>query len=160
MRYLKSSEVEKLRNHLWKKQGGKCLICKNITYDPVLDHHHKKKIKGTGFIRGVLCRTCNVFLAKSENNTVRCGIPVENLPEILRSMADYLERKQIEVVHPTERKRQILQKSSYNKLITIYDGRAKIPPYKTSPKGKPMQKLTVKLKALFEKYNITPTYYK
>lgn len=57
IRKLKPSETAGVRSQLIKKQGGLCAIChKPFTKqdDGVLDHCHK-----SGFIRGVLHRSCN-----------------------------------------------------------------------------------------------------
>ena len=74
---------------------------------------------------------------------------------MLRNIADYVEKPHYPLMHPTEApKIPKLKKSSYKKLKKVYDGRAKFPKY---PKQK---KLTVGLKALFEKYGIEPEFYK
>jgi hypothetical protein len=152
---LKSTEIPKLREKLLEKQNGICPICKRDIKDACLDHSHTKRIKGTGFIRGVLCRTCNVFIAKSENNCARYGIAQNDLPTILRSCAIYLERPHHPYIHPSERpKERKLKKSSYNKLRKSYSGKAKFPEYPKSGR------LTKQLKQLFNKYNIEPEFYK
>ena len=150
---LRPKDLPRLRRYLLAKQGGECHICKEETDDPVLDHQHTKKIGGTGLIRGVLCRTCNVFLGKIENNCKRYKIPTENLSKILRSIADYLDVDHKQITHPTEVKKKILQRSSYAELKKVYDGRAAFPPF---PKT---GKLTLGLTALFKFYNIEPTFY-
>ena len=145
-------------NILNKKQGGYCLICNGAITEKeaVLDHHHKKRIKGSGLIRGVLCRTCNVFIAKSENNAVRYRISSADLPAVLRRTADYLEKEYYPYIHPSEKvKTPKLKKTSYNKLkkITDKDGVA-IPAYPVSGK------LIKRLKTLFDWYKIEPEFYK
>lgn len=165
MRQLKSTDIPKLRSWiLKKKQGGKCAICGAIPERPCLDHHHVKKIKGTGRIRGVLCNKCNVFIAKSENNCLRYGISQTDLPKILRSMAEYLERNQYPYIHPSEKPSvQILTRRSYDKLQRAYTGRAKFPAYRTIKRGKTVrnaQTLTKKLETLFAQYKIKPEFYK
>jgi len=159
-RQLKSSEVKKLRSYLIRKQKGKCLICKKDIKRPCLDHHHKKKVKGTGLIRGVLCSNCNVFLAKAENNSARYAISNKELSGILRGMADYLDRKQIPLIHPSEAPPiPRLTKASYNKLKKAYNGKAKFPEYRKR-KNKNVQTLTKRFKTLFAEYNIEPEFYK
>ena len=160
-RQLLSKEIPSLRAHLLKKQNGLCLICGKRIEDgeAVLDHHHQKKIGGTGLIRGTLCRTCNVFLAKSENNCNRYKIQPDELPRVLRNMADYLEKKQLPYIHPSEKpKKQILKKSSYNKLKKAYTGNIKFPVYRTR-KGKNTQGMTKPLQKLFDEYDIVPEFY-
>jgi len=165
-RQLKTKDIPKLRRYLLKKQRGLCLICCNPIKEgeAVLDHHHKKKVKGTGRVRGVLCRTCNVFLAKSENNCKRYKIKQSELPFVLRNMAKFLERKQLPYIHPSEApKKQILKKSSYNKIIKAHTksgAKKKIPEYRCNSKGKPVQGLTKALEWFFIKYEITPEFYK
>lgn len=153
---LKTTEVSVLRNQLLEEQNWICPICKREIKDACLDHSHVKRIKGTGLVRGVLCRTCNVFIAKSENNAGRYGIKQSELPEILRSCAVYLEQQHLPYIHPSERpKRPRLQKASYLKLKRVYRGKAKFPEY-----NKKTCSLTTKLAALFKKYGIEPTFYK
>jgi hypothetical protein len=72
---------------LLEQQDNKCAVCNNEetvknnwnkekTRNLAIDHCHK-----TGIIRGLLCYRCNVTLGK-----------VEDSPELLRNLADYLER--------------------------------------------------------------------
>lgn len=95
---------------------------------------------------------------------MRYGITQEELPTVLRSVADYLERAQLPYIHPSEApKKQILTKTSYNKLKKAYTGKAKFPVYRTIKKGKTIknvQGLTKPLEKLFIEYGIEPTFYK
>jgi len=151
---LKTTEVSELRESILKEQNGICPLCNDHIFDAVLDHSHKKRTGGTGKIRGVLCRNCNSFLAKSENNCTRFCISQKRLPDVLRRMAEYLEKPHLPFTHPSERtKPPKLQKSSYSKLKKIYTGKSKFPEYPKSGQ------LTVKLKALYEQYNIEPNFY-
>jgi hypothetical protein len=156
MYQLKSKDVPVYREKILNEdQNGRCAICGNIPKIPCLDHHHKKRVKGTGQIRGVVCSNCNVFLAKSENNAVRYGISHDELPDILRSMANYLERKQYELIHPSEKTQEPkLQKTSYNVLKRVYNGKARFPPYPKSGK------MTKPLRKLFKHFKIEPKFYK
>ena len=154
MKQLKQTDVPLFREKILNEQNGKCLICGNEPKIPCLDHSHKKRIKGTGLVRGVLCSSCNIFIAKSENNCMRYGFSPEELPDILRSMANYLEKEHYPYIHPSEApKPKKLTKRSYNSLKRAYTGRKKFPPYPKSGK------LTKPLKTLFESYNITPNFY-
>lgn len=163
-RQLKSTEVPSLRKYILKEQNGVCPICGKKITDPVLDHHHKKKIKGTGLVRGVLCRSCNVLLAKLENNAVRYKISQEELPMVLIGMFKYLISPHYPYIHPSEApKKQILTKSSYNKLARahrINDNTSKFPEYRYNKKGKPIQGMTKPLEKLFTLYDIEPEFYK
>jgi hypothetical protein len=99
------------------------------------------------------------MLGKIENNCVRYSIAHKNLPEVLRNMADYLERPQLPYIHPTDApKAPLLKKSSYNKLKKVMEVSAnrkkkKCPEY---PKS---QKLTKPLEALYKEFNIEPEFY-
>ena len=152
---LKWDEIPTLRNKLLKKQGGICPICKREIQNPALDHHHIRKIKGTGQIRGVLCRSCNVFLAKVENNCVRYAISREVLPCVLKNMAAYLVKKQEPYIHPSEAPRiPKLMKSSYNELCRNIKSKGKrIPEYPKSGR------LTIPLGKLFDQYGLAPKFY-
>lgn len=156
---MKQKDISILREKLLAEQNGICPICNKIIDDPVLDHEHKKKLKGTGLIRGVLCRTCNVLLAKSENNCIRYRVTREQLPRILRRMSRYLRKEHLPFIHPSEKEKQpILQRSSYNELKKAYSGRAKFPEYRMR-KDKKTQTLTKGLGKLFEQYCIVPKFY-
>jgi len=155
---LKQKDIERIRRKILKKQKGKCAICGQVPRTPCLDHHHVKRIKGTGKVRGVLCNACNVFIAKSENNAVRYGVSQEQLPERLRQFADYLEMKQYPFIHPDEAPPiPLLMKSSYNQLVKQLKAQGytkKIPDFPKSGKMiKPLQQL-------YDKINLQPKYYK
>jgi len=157
---MKGKHVPILREILLGIQDGICPICSKHIDDPVLDHHHTKRIGGTGLIRGILCRTCNSFISKPENSCKRYKISMEELPNTLRACAIYFENEDLPFIHPSEApKIPILKKASYNKLSKAYNGRGKFPPYRTNPKGKPAQKMTVKLQSLFDEYSIEPEFY-
>lgn len=154
---LKWSEVEELRDRLLKWQNHICPICRKQIENPVLDHHHIRRVKGTGQIRGVLCRQCNVLLGKMENNCVRYNVNQEDLPFVLENMARYLLKKHEAYIHPSEApKEPKLMKSSYNELTKMVeeDGRYKMPEYPKSGK------LTVRLAELFERHNVEPKFYR
>lgn len=152
---MKVSDISDLRGELLKEQRGKCPICLQRISDPVLDHSHKRKIKGTGLIRGVLCRNCNSFLGKIENNATRYRISHELLPKVLSLISGYLRKEHLPFIHPSERaKPKLLTKRSYNSLKKVYVGKVVFPEYKDK------MKMTVKLAGLFSKYNIEPEFYK
>lgn len=150
-------DISALRDALSKKQQGICPICGKELNAPCLDHHHKKRIKGSGQVRGVLCRSCNVMLGKIENNCVRYCIAQEDLPTVLRSMALYLEQPHLPYIHPSDApKTPKLKKSSYNKLKKIMNdasGRKKCPEYPKSGK------LTKPLEALYKEFQLEPEFY-
>ena len=155
---LTSSKIPKIRNQLLEKQNWICPICKEQVKSPCLDHHHKSRIKGTGLVRGVLCRNCNSFIAKAENNCVRFAIDQSKLPEILRSIADYLERDHTIFIHPSEKpKEKKLKKSSYNQLKKMY---FKYPVRASFPEYPKSGKLIKSLSRLFDSYQLEPEFYK
>ena len=157
---LKSSDIEKIRNKLCAEQNNICPICQNIINRPVLDHHHIKRIKGTGLVRGVLCNSCNVFLAKIENNCVRYAIGSDRLPEVLRAIAEYLEKEHTCLIHPSEKpKEPKLKKSSYNQLHKEWrkDWRYSKKRFPEYPKS---GKLTKQLAFFFSLYQVQPEFYK
>ena len=157
-RQLKSSEIKSLRNWILKKQKGKCWICGQVPKTACLDHHHKKRIKGTGLIRGVLCSACNIFIAKSENNAIRYGVSNDQLPNRLRKFADYLEKRQYYYMHPSEApKVPKLKKNSFKKIQKLY--KAEFPNRKLLEYPK-SQHLTKKLRELYIIYNIEPEFLK
>jgi hypothetical protein len=152
---LKQSDLKDLKVSLCEEQDYICPICnrKQELDSFVVDHQHTKKIKGSGLVRGAICRLCNVFLAKSENNCIRYKISLEELPNVLRNIADYLEKEHFDLIHPTEKQPEPkLKKSSFNKLMKVYQGKKEL----NYPKS---GKMTKHLKELFTKHEITPEFY-
>jgi len=144
---LKIKDVKPLRDKLIQQQNNICPICGNIINNPVLDHEHRKKIKGSGLVRGVICRNCNVYLGKIENSCKRFGFSLEELPDILVNISNYLKVK-TNYIHPSEEVKRKLKKSSYNKLLKVHP---KAPKY--------TGRWTKTLTKLFNKYNIEPDFY-
>ena len=64
---------------LWIKQQGKCAICGKELQDGYLDVDHDHS---TGLVRGLLCRTCNLWL--DDNKITK---------EKLQKLEQYLENK-------------------------------------------------------------------
>lgn len=66
-------------NTMFLKQGGCCAICgrhqEAFTQRLAVDHDHS-----TGAVRGLLCASCNNLLGR-----------VENTPELIRRMEEYLQ---------------------------------------------------------------------
>lgn len=171
-RQLKNSDIKSLRKHILKKQNGRCWICGCKPKTACLDHHHKKRIKGTGLIRGVLCSPCNVFIAKIENNASRYGIANNELPDMIRKVADYFEKKHYPYIHPSEAdKPKNVMKKSINKLVAKFKSKypnKKLPEIlifkeytKGKKKGKEKRKrLTVGLERLYKEFELKPEFYK
>jgi len=155
---LKHSDIKSLRKFILKRQKGRCWICGNKPKVACLDHHHKKRIKGTGLVRGVLCSACNVFIAKSENNALRYGVTKEELPKTLRKIADYLEKPHYPYIHPSEKpKDPVLSKRNFNVLAKAhalkYPNRKKL----QYPKSK---KLTKNLTKIYAEFGLNPEFLK
>lgn len=164
VKQLKSTDVKTLRADILAQQGGRCLICGKVPKIACLDHEHSKKVGGSGLVRGVLCNSCNVFLAKSENNCKRYNVSLDELPSILRAMADYLEKPHYPYKHPSEApKRKIVTKASYNEMLRWHkkNGSAKrVANYRYDKRDRPAQGLTKPLAKMFEMAGVEPKFYK
>lgn len=165
MIYLKSKDVKELREKLHEEQNCVCPVCNEVTShdSTTLDHQHKLfksqelHENGAGEIRGVLCFVCNAFEGMVLSKYVRQGLHKKDISQsdLLRNLANYLERDNLPYVHPSEvPKPDKIKKQSYKKLLKVYAGKAKFPEYPASGK------LTKRLKELFEEYDITPEFYK
>lgn len=121
---LKYSEIKDLRDKLLEEQKNICPITLKIIPEgkATLDHSHKRKVGGSGLIRGVIGSGANMLLGKIENNAKRNGITSEELPDVLRRMADFLERDHLPYIHPTEKtKRKKMPKRLFKKLKKLYN---------------------------------------
>ena len=94
---IKSKDIKPLRELLLEEQSYKCKLCGDdlSKEEAVLDHCHK-----SGHIRGVIHRTCNVYLGKIENNMARCRISEVRLLEVIKRLASYRNNLRLEI-HPT-----------------------------------------------------------
>lgn len=118
---LKYSDIPKLRDQLKEEQNGLCPICGKELVREVLDHLHKKRIKGDGLIRGVLCAQCNVYLGLVENNSIRYGIAWSDLPYVLTNISIYLDKPRLPYLHPSEiTKEPKLSKRVFAKLCKLH----------------------------------------
>jgi len=82
----------------WRESNkpGSCDILGHEEYIPVVDHDHS-----SGRIRGVISSQGNALLGKVENFFhSRCIVSSNDLPSVLRAMANYLEKEQGKI-HPT-----------------------------------------------------------
>lgn len=94
---LKTTQVTEARKIILEQQDGKCAICGMIPLVPCLDHEHKR-----GFVRGVLCRTCNAGEGRVKSVLTRCG--VKDQLNYLKGLIEYLEKHQTDqtgLIHPT-----------------------------------------------------------
>jgi hypothetical protein len=147
------AEFAKLRYKQWQKQNEICPILKRrIKYeDAVFDHRHKRKdeeigVDGKGLLRGVIHKNANVMEGKIARIHRRYGLHKFDipLPDLLRSIADYIERcpmcfNNIRYIHPNERpKTKLLGKRQYNKIckhyFEMYPRSKKIPEFPKSGK--------------------------
>jgi 5-methylcytosine-specific restriction endonuclease McrA len=164
---MKSTEVKDVRTLLLEKQDYKCAICgRDLRNEDLiaLDHQHKNKkadpngVNGDGLIRGVLCSNCNTAEGKIWNATKRFqgARTVEDRISFLELLIKYYKNKPLNLIHPNERiKDPKVAKSQFNKLIRTIkkDSESKLKKLPEYPKS---GLLTIKLKDLFEKYNISP----
>lgn len=160
LKQLKGSEVKELREKILENQGFKCAICgKTLSENDTgisLDHQHRLNknqeigIDGSGCIRGVLCRDCNVYEGKIWNNGTRYKQfkTVKERIEFLKQLIQYYEAGTYPFIHPTEKvPEKSISKRQYNKLKKVCP---KVPEYPKSTH------LTKRLKELFDKYKINP----
>jgi hypothetical protein len=91
--YLKHNQIAQFRNDF---EPEVCPVFNEWVKDWHLDHDHQ-----TGLVRGVLSRNANVLLGKIENHFFSmCQGDKDELPEILRRIADYLDWPPMDVLHP------------------------------------------------------------
>ena len=96
-----AARIPAIRAALTKKQGNKCAICNRPFTKkdgPVLDHCHS-----TGFIRGVLHRSCNGQEGRIRIKALRGHAGVSS-DEYLIGLGRYLEAyqtPQTQYIHPT-----------------------------------------------------------
>lgn len=167
-RELKQKDIKTLRKMLWEKNGKKCpVLGKEIPFsNTALDHAHKRKDELYSPERGVIRETLdfrvNAVLGKFENAIKRTGLHNEDIsiPDLLRRAADYFERGAFKdsdgfmYVHPKEvAKEPNVSKRNYNKLKKAYNNSGKKAKFPEYPKS---GKLTVKLKELFNEFDIEP----
>lgn len=159
---LRQRDIPTYRATILKEQNNTCCICKDHLENETgisLDHQHRTKaepvgVNGAGLIRGVLCRNCNVFEGKIWNNSKRYG-HYDRLPQVLRNMAEYLERENYPYIHPSEAPRpRCVSKRQYNKLAKEYSlsstSTRPCPPF--PGKRKPSKRLL----DTFERHGIAP----
>ena len=116
-----STSVRLIRESFLKKSCI-CPICNKEINNPVVDHQHKKKVRGTGRIRNNICSNCNVFIAKTENNCTRFKIAQEELPEVLKNISEYFGAQQYNIIHYTDKEsRPTLSKIQANKVLKYWE---------------------------------------
>jgi len=168
---MKPKDIKILKEELWNKNNKKCpLLDIEVPLDKiVLDHIHKLKhdepSEQKGTIRNAIEFRANSMEGKITNNWKRYFGSDESkhlisLPNFLRNLADYLEEGSYYdgnyYIHPNEVPKELLRKSSYNKLKKLYGNSSKKAKFPAYPKSK---KLTKKLKELFLEFNLEPEFY-
>ena len=93
MSYLPSNKLAK-----WREENRPhiCPILGTPIVNPVVDHDHK-----TGEVRGVIDNNANSLLGVCERKffSYYSGKP-KDLPDVLRNMANYLEKGETGILHP------------------------------------------------------------
>lgn len=161
---LKSTEIKELREKLHTEQNMICPVCNTkIEFDSTcLDHKHVYKgdtigENGAGLVRGVLCNTCNGAEGRILGVLKRLGMHKKgvNFSDVLRNLADYLDKEPLPYLHPTEvPKGPKIKKSLYNKLKKLYDTTERKKKFPDFPKS---GKLTKALKDISEEFNMPLT---
>ena len=99
---LKYTEIKPTRLKHIDEQNNLCALCNHVLDAPVLDHDHK-----SGHIRKVLCRGCNFFLGKIENNLTRNRITDDKLFNIINNLREYITTDYTSnQIHPTHNKKR------------------------------------------------------
>tara|TARA_R100001163_G_C5068134_1_gene207970 strand:- start:7807 stop:8244 length:438 start_codon:yes stop_codon:yes gene_type:complete len=117
MKYLKQKDLSNFRTLATPKQ---CPILLFYETDWVLDHDHE-----SGQVRWVISSEANVFLGRIERAYKRLSklAKTNDLSDILRNVADYLDRGCRPIIHP-EGYRQLYKrftrksKTEQNKILT------------------------------------------
>lgn len=97
---LKRSQIESVTKQLVARQGGRCAVCGRPftrTDGTCLDHDHE-----TGYIRGVLHRSCNGIEGKVKTLARRSHKGVSSY-EFIIGLGKYLEKHstpQLPYIHP------------------------------------------------------------
>ena len=100
---LARSQMRHYAHKLWVDQGKCCAICRKpldltIKGEGVLDHDHD-----TGWIRGVLHRSCNAAEGKVSNAAGQWGAKSTQYPAIkqwLRQLLEYLDSPHQKFIYP------------------------------------------------------------
>ena len=168
---MKQKDIKLLKEEIWLENNKICpLLEVEVPLDKmVLDHIHKLKSEEAssqkGTIRNAIEFRANALEGKITNNWRRyfgrdeSKHPID-LPSFLRNLADYLEEGAYKCedsnfyIHPSEVKKEPkLSKRNFNKLKKLYKESGKRAKFPEFPKS---GKCTVKLKTLFEEFEISP----
>jgi gas vesicle protein len=168
LKSMKQEDIKALREQLLKANGYKCR-CSGLPLNPedaALDHAHQSSDyteTQEGQVRGVIHKFVNSIEGQWRSKYLRSGLKdMITFEELLLAMYEYLMTAREPYLHPSANpKPRKLMKSSYNQLKKEIEQvnkhlhkQIKIPPY---PKS---QRLTKRLKELFEQFDIEPKFYK
>lgn len=159
MKEIVPSKLAEVRELCLIRQENRCAICQKELGDDVtnqhVDHQHCFKSEtlgenGAGLIRGVLCRNCNALEGKIWNNANRYGAvnpkdPVGSRIKWLKQLVNYYEDNLSitdPILHPKERRPELLQKSEYNRILKYFKSQKSN--YKRNGELKPFPKYTGK----------------
>lgn len=137
MQRVKRKDLEKIRDELIEKQGGRCAICgqwfaEYPKRDIVVDHDHV-----TGVIRGALCRNCNRAEGKVRTQCVsakRQSTPLKWLIKLCKYLILHNE-PQTEWLHPTYKSPEELQEIKREKQRMYYARRRAVANLKSNKKA-------------------------
>ena len=106
--YLSANKVKEYRD---KNRPRFCPILHVPFTRPTLDHDHQ-----TGLVRGVIDLNANNLIGAIENKFLSyCSGNKKDLPQVLRNIADYLEKPKSDVLHPV----------GLNQLVTRFKNHSK-----------------------------------
>lgn len=96
-------DIPRIRLEIIKNQNGKCLICGRENQDWCLDHDHE-----SGYVRGVLCRSCNAVEGKTRKAFIRYGLRKAgiNYLDFLKNLRTYIQSIETIYVHPKHKKKK------------------------------------------------------
>jgi len=91
--YLSSNKIKEYRQ---RNKPKYCPILEIPLVNSALDHDHQ-----TGLVRGVIDLNANNLIGAIENKFLSyCSGNKKDLPQVLRNIADYLEKPQSDILHP------------------------------------------------------------
>lgn len=92
--YLAQSRINDLKGNILKTKSKCPITGEELAQSSHLDHDHR-----SGMVRGLISPLANLLLGKVEN-AMSFSTGEKNLPDILRKMADYLEKPKTNILHP------------------------------------------------------------
>ena len=97
---VKRADLPRIRQKLIADQGDECPLCsrslKKMTKTPAVDHCHT-----SGFIRGVLCLSCNGLEGKLTNILRRIDVSKLGEEELLNRFLIYRQVEHTKMIYPS-----------------------------------------------------------